>query len=323
MLRRSFLALAAAAASSLPRAGGAQNWPNKPIRLVVPFPPGSASDTLARALSAPLSASLGQPVVVENRAGAGGTIGTDAVAKSAPDGHTLLMATAAHTIAAATYASLPFDARRDFAPVSRLVATPLLLVVHPSVPANSVQELAALAKAKPGELAFASSGVGTSHQLAAELFKAAAGVEIAHVPYRGSAPAQLDLTAGRVALMFDNIVAMLGQVRAGRVRALAVTSAERSPALPDVPTMAEAGFPDFRVDAWFGLMAPAGTPPAVVDRLADDAGAAIRRPEVSGPLVAEGAAVVGDRPADFARFLDADFRRWDALAKARGIRVAE
>ncbi len=152
---------------------------------------------------------------------------------------------------------------------------------------------------------------------------AAAGVAVAHVPYRGSAPAQLDLTAGRVALMFDNIVPMLGQVRSGRVRALAVTSAERSPALPDVPTMAEAGSPDFRVDAWFGLMAPAGTPPAVVDRLADDAGAAIRRPEVSGSLGAEGAAVVGDRPVEFARFLDADFRRWDALARARGIREAE
>lgn len=323
MLRRTLLALSAAVAAAPLSRADAQGWPNKPIRLVVPFPPGSASDTLSRALAAPLSASFGQSVVVENRAGAGGTIGTDAVAKSAPDGHTLLMATAAHTITAATYAALPFDARRDFAPVTRLVATPLLLVVHPSVPANSAAELVALAKARPGELAFASSGVGTSHQLAAELLKAAASVEITHVPYRGSAPAQLDLTAGRVALMFDNIVAMLGQVRSGRVRALAVTSAERSPALPDVPTMAEAGFPDFKVDAWFGLMAPAGTPSAVADRVADEAVSAIRRPEVSGALVADGAVVVGDRPADFARFLDVDFGRWDALAKARGIRVAE
>jgi tripartite-type tricarboxylate transporter receptor subunit TctC len=327
MHRRTLLALVAgaAAATAAPFAAArAAAWqPTKPVRLVVPFPPGSASDILARALSARMAEALGQPIVVENRPGAGGTIGTDVVAKAAPDGHTLLMATAAHTITAATYERLPFDARADFAPVTRLVATPLLLVVHPSVPAATVPDLVARARAEPGKISFASSGLGTSHQMASEFLKATAGIDIVHVPYRGSAPAQLDLTAGRVDMMFDNIVAVLGHVRAGRLRPLAVSSAERSAILPEVPTVAEQGFPGFEVNAWFGLMAPAGTPRAVVDRVASVAGEAIRNPEISGRLAAEGAVVVADRPEEFARFLEADAAKWERVARDGNIRVSE
>ena len=327
MHRRTLLALvagAATAAAPLTAARADAAWrPTKPVRLVVPFPPGSASDILARALTPRMTEALGQPIVVENRPGAGGTIGTDVVAKAAPDGHTLLMATAAHTITAATYERLPFDARADFAPVTRLVATPLLLVVHPSVPAATVPELVARARAEPGKISFASSGLGTSHQMASEFLKATAGIDIVHVPYRGSAPAQLDLTAGRVAMMFDNIVAVLGHVRAGRLRPLGVSSAERSAILPEVPTVAEQGFPGFEVNAWFGLMAPAGTPRAVVDRVAAVAGEAIRNPEISGRLASEGAVVVADRPEDFGRFLEADAAKWERVARDGNIRVSE
>mgnify|MGYP002780956085 CR=1 FL=1 len=313
--------LSAAAAALLPAAAAANTWPTRPLRLVVPFPPGSASDILARSVAARMSETLGQTVVVENRPGAGGTIGTDAVAKAAPDGHTLLMATAAHTITAATFERVPFDARRDFAPVARLIATPLLLVVHPEVRANTVAELVALARAEPGRISFASSGNGTSHHMASEFLKLAAGIDILHVPYRGSAPAQVDLVAGRVQMMFDNIVAVLGHVRAGRLRPLAVSSLARSAILPEIPTVAESGFPGFEVNAWFGIMAPAGTPREVIDRLTTASIEAVRRPETAERLVSEGATIVAEGPEAFASFVNADLARWERVARDGNIRV--
>ncbi|WP_164919643.1 tripartite tricarboxylate transporter substrate binding protein [Hansschlegelia zhihuaiae] len=325
MRRRTFLSLGAGAlaAPALARTSwaAADAWPNGPVQITVPFPPGSASDILSRAMGAHMSEAIRQPVIIDNRPGAGGTIGTDVVAKAKPDGQTLLMATAAHTITAVTYRKLPFDAKKDFSPAILLTTMPLLLVVHPSVKANSVKELVALAKAEPGKISFASSGVGTSHQMASELLKVMAGVDIVHVPYRGSAPAQLDLTAGRVDMMFDNIVASINQVRAGKLKPLAVSSKERSKALPDVPTMGESGYPDFDVSAWFGLMAPAGTPDAVIQKVAAVSADAVKSPDVTKLFVGDGAVVAAKPAADFQAMLDADYERWDAVARERNIQV--
>ena len=321
MIHRRTALAALAAAALVPAAASADTWPTRPLRLIVPFPPGSASDITARSVAARMAETLGQSVVVENRPGAGGTIGTDAVAKAAPDGHTLLMATAAHPITAATFPRLPFDAKRDFAPVSRLIASPLLLVVNPEVRATTVRQLVALARAEPGRIAFASSGNGTSHHMASEFLKLAAQIDIVHVPYRGSAPAHVDLVSGRVQMMFDNVVAVLGHVRAGRLRPVAVSSLVRSSILPEVPTVAESGYPGFEVNAWFGLMAPAGTPRAVLDRIAAASIEAVRRPETAERLTSEGAMIVAEGPEAFARFLDADFARWERVAREGNIRI--
>lgn len=325
MRRRTFLALGAgalAAPAIVTRSWAVQGpWPSAPVQITVPFPPGSASDILSRLLGARMTQSFGQPVIVENRTGAGGVIGTDAVAKAQPDGYTLLMATAAHTITAATFKRLPFDPRKDFRPVVELTTMPLLLVVHPDVKANTVQELVALAKSAPGKVSFASSGVGTSHQMASELLKVTAGLDLVHVPYRGSAPAQLDLTSGRVDMMFDNIVACIQQVRAGKLRALAVSSKDRSKILPDVPTMAECGYPHFDVNAWFGLMAPALTPDDVVQRIASVAAEAVHRPEVTKQFINDGAVVTAAPAAEFQIKLDNEYQRWAKVAKESGIEL--
>jgi len=323
MRRRDFLALGAgalAAPALIGRAGAVQaDWPTKPIQLTVPFPPGSASDILSLALGAPMGETLGQPIVVENKPGAGGTIGTNSVAGAPADGYTLLMATAAHTITAATMKRLPFDPKKDFTPVMELTTMPLVLVVHPDVKANSVQELVAFAKANPGRLSFASSGPGTSHQMASEFLKVTAGIDIVHVPYRGSGPAQLDLTTGRVDMMFDNIVASIAQIRAGKLRPLAVSSKQRNPVLPDVPTMAESGYPDFEVGAWFGLMMRAGTPQPIVDRVAAVAGDSIRLPKVSDLFTKDGAVVTARTGVEFSRLLDDDYKRWNNVAREGNI----
>lgn len=318
MRRREFLALGAgalAAPAFLTSAQAAQtDWPTKPVQITVPFPPGSASDILSRAMAAPMGDMLGQPIVIENKPGAGGAIGTGAVAAAPADGYTLLMATAAHTITAATMKKLTFDPRKDFIPVIELTTMPLVLVVHPDVKANTVQELVALAKAKPGGISFASSGPGTTHQMASEFLKLTAGIDIVHVPYRGSGPAQLDLTTGRVDMMFDNIVACIAQIRAKKLRPLAVSSKQRSSILPDVPTMAESGYPDFDVGAWFGLMVRAGTPQPIVERIAKTSGDAVRRPEVSGLFTKDGAVITGRTGADFEAVLDVDYKRWADVA---------
>jgi tripartite-type tricarboxylate transporter receptor subunit TctC len=297
-------------------------YPSKPIRIVVPFPPGGATDILARAIGNELSKAFNQSVVIENKGGGGGNPGADLVAKSAPDGYTLVMATVGtHAINMSLYSKMPYDAVRDFEPVVLVAGVPNLLVVHPSVPAKSVRELTALAKAQPGKLNVASSGSGTSIHLAAELYKQMAGVDIVHVPYKGSAPAVADLLGGQVQMMFDNLPVSLPHVRAGKLRPLAVTSMTRSSALPEVPTMDEEGYKGFDATSWFGLLAPAGTPREIITRLNAASVKALASPEMRERLAAQGAEPVGNTPEQFAAFIKAEIEKWSKIVKASGARV--
>jgi tripartite-type tricarboxylate transporter receptor subunit TctC len=298
----------------------AEDYPNRPIRIVVPYSAGGTVDILARLVGAKLQAAWGPPVVVDNRTGAGGNLGADLVAKAESDGYTLLVTSSPPlSINVSLYRDLPFDPVRDFAPVSLLVDVPNLLEVNPQLPARSVAELIGYAKAHPGKLNFASQGNGTTSHLAGELFKLKAGIDITHVPYRGTAPALNDLVAGNVELMFDNLVSSLVFVRAGRLRALAVGSAARSAALPDVPTLIESGLPDFETTAWFALVAPAGTPQAVVARLSTATATALREPDVAARLVDLGATVVASNPEALGVRIKSEIARWGAVVKAAHI----
>jgi tripartite-type tricarboxylate transporter receptor subunit TctC len=314
---------ALAAVLALIAAGAAaQSYPTKPIRLVVPFPPGGTTDILAREVGQRLSASLGQTVVIDNRPGAGGNIGAELVAKSAPDGYTLLMCTVStHAINPNLYAKLPYDHVADFAPVILVASVPNVLEVTPSLPVNSVADLIKLAKEKPGQINFASSGSGTSIHLSGELFKTMAGVDMTHVPYKGSAPALTDLIGGQVQVMFDNLPSSLPQIKAGKLRAIAVTSAQRAPALPNVPTIAESGLPGFEATSWFGVVAPAGTPPAIVARLNADMNQWLQTPEAREKLLAQGAAAAGGSPEQFAAYIRAETEKWAKVVKASGAKV--
>jgi tripartite-type tricarboxylate transporter receptor subunit TctC len=314
---------ALAAVLALIAAGAAaQNYPTKPIRLVVPFPPGGTTDILAREVGQRLSASLGQTVVIDNRPGAGGNIGAELVAKSAPDGYTLLMCTVStHAINPNLYAKLPYDHVADFAPVILVASVPNVLEVTPSLPVNSVADLIKLAKEKPGQINFASSGSGTSIHLSGELFKTMAGVDMTHVPYKGSAPALTDLIGGQVQVMFNNLPSSLPQIKAGKLRAIAVTSAQRAPALPNVPTIAESGLPGFEATSWFGVVAPAGTPPAIVARLNADMNQWLQTPEAREKLLAQGAAAAGGSPEQFAAYIRAETEKWAKVVKASGAKV--
>jgi tripartite-type tricarboxylate transporter receptor subunit TctC len=318
------LALAAFAVLCAAFATGAsaQGFPTKPIRIVVPFPAGGTTDVLARAAAQKLTETLGQPAVVDNRPGAGGNIGAELVAKSAPDGYTLLMGTVGtHAINPGLYPKLPYDHVKDFAPVILVAGVPNVLVVNPSLPVNSVQELVAYAKANPGKLNFASSGNGTSIHLSAELFKLMAGVQMTHVPYKGSAPALQELVGGQVQLMFDNLPSSLALIKAGKLKALAVTSKERAPALPDVPTIAESGLPGYDASSWFGLLAPAGTPPPAIARLNGEIAKWLATPEAREKLLAQGANAAGGTPEDFARFIAAETAKWQKVVKESGAKV--
>jgi len=309
------LALVATAAS-------AQAYPTKPIRLVVPFPPGGATDILARDVAQKLTEAWGQQVIVDNRPGAGGNIGSELVAKSAPDGYTLEMGTVGtHAINASLYAKMPYDHVKDFVPVILVAGVPNVLVVNPAVPANSVAELIAYAKANPGKLNFASSGNGTSIHLSGELFKFMAGVQMTHVPYKGSAPALQDLIGGQVQLMFDNLPPSLPQIKAGKLRALAVTSLARAPALPDVPTMAEAGLPGYEASSWFGVLAPAGTPLAIVTKLNAEIAKWLATPEAKEKLSKQGANAAGGTPEDFAKHIAAETAKWAKVVKDSGAKI--
>jgi tripartite-type tricarboxylate transporter receptor subunit TctC len=300
----------------------AQTYPTKPIRLVVPFPAGGTTDILAREVGQRLSTSLGQPVVIDNRPGAAGNIGSELVAKSAPDGYTLLMATVGtHAINPSLYAKLPYDHVADFAPVILVASVPNVLEVTPSLPVNSVADLIKLAKEKPGQINFASSGSGTSIHLSGELFKTMAGVDMTHVPYKGSAPALADLIGGQVQVMFDNLPSSLPQIKAGKLRAIAVTSAQRAPALPNVPTIAESGLPGFEASSWFGVVAPAGTPPAIVARLNADLNLWLQTPDAREKLLAQGAAAAGGSPEQFATHIRAETEKWAKVVKASGAKV--
>jgi len=318
-MRRIVLALCALLAA--PAVPAQQAYPQKPIRYIVPFPAGGIADIFARIIGARLGERWGQPVVVENRAGAGGNIGADAVAKSAPDGYTLLLIANSHAINAALYASLPYDAVRDFTPISQVASYMLVLVTHPSVPVASVAELVALARSRPGQLKYASAGSGTMTHLAAELFRLAAGIDMVHVPYKGAAPATSDLLGGQVDLMFNNPASSFPQVKAGKLRALAVTGASRLATAPEVPTIAELGYPGFEASTWYGFLGPAGVPKDIVARAQAGIIRALKLRDVQERLAAQGFDAIGTTAEQFGEILRSDVERWRQVVKAAGLRA--
>ncbi len=312
-----FSALLAASAAAF-----AQTYPSKPIRLIVPFPPGGSADILARAIGQKAGEGLGQPFVVENRPGAGTAIGADALAKSAPDGYAVMIGTvSSHAINPALNPKLPFDPLKDFTPVSLVATIPFAMIVHPSVPAKNVQEFIALAKAKPGSLNYSSAGNGTSNHLAGELLKSMARVDIVHVPYKGSAPALNDLIAGQVSLMFDLVLTAAPHVKSGAVRGLAVTGAQRSSALPELPTVAESGVPGYEVSAWFGIFAPAGLAQSVVQRLNAEFVKGLQQPDLRQRLASQGAEPLTSTPDEFGSYLRSEIAKWAKVVKESGMKV--
>jgi tripartite-type tricarboxylate transporter receptor subunit TctC len=320
------LAVAALAVIALAPAQ-AQTWPSKAVRIVVPFPPGGTTDIVARSLGVELQRMWQHPVVIENRPGAGGNIGADLVAKSAPDGYTLLMGTVGtHAINAALFAQsgakMPFDPAKDFVPITLAAGVPNVMVVNSKLPVNTVVEFIEYAKARPGQLNMASSGNGTSIHLSGELFKTVTGVYMVHFPYRGSAPAITDLIAGNMSVMFDNLPSALPHIKSGRLKALAVTSRTRSPALPNVPTIEEAaGLKGFDASSWFGLFAPAGTPRTIVDKVQADVAKALALPEVRERFLAQGADPGGNTPEQFAAFVRAETDKWTRVVKFSNAKV--
>ncbi len=296
------------------------NFPTRPIRIVAPSAVGSAADTIARLIAHPLAERLGQAVVVDTRPGAATVIGAELVARAAPDGHTLLIGLPALAINPSIYKTLPFDVLRDFTPITQAINQPALLVVHPSLPVKSVKELIALAKAKPDELAYASSGRGAASHLTIELLMLMTGTKMLHVPYKGPAPGLIDVVAGRVALMAPSTIAALPQVRSGRLRALAVTSAQRIASLPDIPAMSES-VPGYESVAWFGLLAPAGTPKDVIALLHKETVAILRLPEVKERLAKDGTDVVASSPAEFGDYIRAEMLKWAKVVKSAGIKA--
>jgi tripartite-type tricarboxylate transporter receptor subunit TctC len=297
----------------------AQRYPDHPIKLIVPVPPGGGVDLLSRAIGAKMSQSMGQPVVIENKAGASAAIGTEALAKSPPDGYTIMMGYSAHATNPIFVGKLPYDTNKDFAAIAHVGYIPLILVVNSSSPYHSVKELIAAAKAKPGQLQFASGGAGAGAHLSGELLKATAGVDIVHVPYKGNAPALNDLLGGQVTMMFDTITTSLPHVKAGTLRALAVTSPKRSPLAPDVPTMIESGLPEFDISAWYVMFAPAGTPKDVIARLNAEINKAIADPEVRRTLGEQGVEFTGGTPEEADRFVRSEIDRWGRVIKTRGM----
>jgi tripartite-type tricarboxylate transporter receptor subunit TctC len=309
-------------ATALPAAGQGQAWPSRPVKILIGFPAGGPLDSHARLLADKLSAQLGQPVIIDYKAGAGGTVGADFVAKSEADGYTLLMAnTGTLVINPAIYRQLPYQTLKDFAPVARTAQQPLALVVNPALPARSVAELVALAKAGPGRLNYGSAGNGGISHLVPEMFKKATGTFIVHIPYKGSAPAFTDLIAGQVQLMAESVPQAAAYVKAGRLRALAVTSAQRNPALPEVPTMIEAGIKGFDVVGFYGVLAPAGTPRPVLDRLSAAFKAVLDNPDIRSRMVQQGADPAFLGHEDFTRFLAAEMPRWAQAVKDSGAKL--
>lgn len=301
---------------------GADDYPTRPITLIVPFPPGGSTTVMARNVADKMSATLGQPVVVENRGGAGGTIGTRSVAKAAPDGYTILLSyTATMAIAPSMNVNAGYDPRKDFVPIGMIGFAPNVLVVHPSLPARSVAELIAYAKAAPAPVQYGSPGVGTVNHLAGEYLASETGVKLQHVPYKGNGPAMGDLLGGHIPMMFVPIPVALGNVKAGTLRGLAITTAKRSGLLPDLPTLAESGVPGFDVALRYGLMAPTGTPPAVIGRLNRELNAALATEDVKQRLATEGAEALPGTPEAYAADVDADEKRWSGLVKKLGIKV--
>jgi tripartite-type tricarboxylate transporter receptor subunit TctC len=318
LLRSISLALVAALAAA---GAAAQGYPAKPVKIIVPYPPGGPTDIVARVVAQKLSEQTGQQFVVDNRGGGGGNIGAEAVARSGADGYTLLVATTAHAINRTLFKNLGYDLKKDFAPISQLTAGPLVIVANPALPAKNVKELIAVAKARPGDLAFASSGNGQSTHLAAELFNTMAGTKMTHVPYKGSAPALTDTMGGQVSLFFDTMLSAMPHVRSGKLQALAVTSAARSPAAPDIPTVAESGLPGYEAIAWNGLLAPAGTPKEVIARLSAEVRKTLELPEIKERFGAQGFAAAWSSPEQYAAFLDNEVDKWAKVVKVSGATV--
>ena len=315
LARLVLLAAAAGAGDAVAQA----TYPARAVRLLVPYPPGGGTDITSRAVAQRLGEAWGQPVVVENRGGANGIIGTDLGAKARPDGYTLVVVIASYAINASLYRSLPYESVSDFAPVTLMARYPFILTATASLPVKSVKELIALAKARPGQLSYASSGNGSGPHLGFELFKTAAKIDVVHVPYKGAGPANIDLRSGQVQLMFNNFLAAMPLIKDGRLRVLAVTSEKRSQVMPALPTLAESGLPGFDVTGWYSLLAPAGTPPAIVARVQGDVAAALKVPAVHARLAGEGAEPVGSSPAEMGKFLAAEIRKWAGVIRAAGI----
>jgi tripartite-type tricarboxylate transporter receptor subunit TctC len=299
----------------------AQGWPNRPIRMVVPYTPGGYTDLMARLVGQKVSEALGQPIVFENKPGANAIIGTDVVAKAAPDGYTFGTVIAAHAVNATLNPKLPYDTLKDFTYVSLMSVAPLIMIAHPSLPANNVKELVALAKSKPGQLNFASSGVGAAAHLTMEMFKSRMGIEMQHIPYKGTAGALQDTVGGQINVMFDIVGPLMPQVRSGNAKAIVVTAKERIPAAPDVPTMAEQGVPDFVSGTWAGIIAPAGTPKEIVDRVAAEAKKALADPAMKAKLAEQGIVAVGDGPDEFRVFVADEIGRWSKVITDAGIKM--
>lgn len=321
MIVRQGIVLAAGVAALLLASGAAQaqEYPVKPIRIVVPSSPGGGTDILARQLSVKLTERWGQQVIIDNRPGAGQMIGISLVAKSPPDGYTLVMTATPLAINTVLYKKVPYDPIRDFAPVTQVAAMPNLLVTHPTLPVRSLKQMIALAKSRPGELAYASSGIGTGPHLSMELFNHMAGIKLEHVPYKGTGPALIDTMSGHVQLLMSTLLPPLPHLKTGRLRALGVTSAKRVSSLPDVPTVAEGGVAGYEVVGWYGIAAPAGTPQPVVAKLQTDISAILHAPELRDKLAAEGAEAVGSKPEEFGAFIKSEIDKWGKVVKAARI----
>jgi tripartite-type tricarboxylate transporter receptor subunit TctC len=301
----------------------AQAWPNKPIRMIVPYTPGGYTDLMARTVGQKLSEALGVSFIFENRPGANAIIGTDVVAKAAPDGYTFGTVIAAHAVNATLNPKLPYDTLKDFSYVSLMSVAPLIMIAHPSVPASNMKELIALAKVKPGELNFASSGVGAAAHLTMEMFKSRTGINMQHIPYKGTAGALQDTVGGRINVMFDVVGPLMPQVKAGNVKALAVTAKDRIPAAAEVPTMAEQGVPDFISGTWAGIVAPAGTPKEIVARVSAEVQKALRDPALQAKLAEQGIVAVGNAPEEYQAFVAEEITRWGKVIKDADIKMAE
>ena len=310
--------------AAMPSLATAQAYPAKPIRWISPWPAGGANDIFSRAIGQKIGESLGQQVLVDNRPGAAGTIGSDIAAKAPADGYTLVMGSSpTHAIAPALYPALPYDPLRDFSAVTLVGSVPNVLVLHPSVPAKTVKEFIAVAKARPGKLNFASTGNGTSQHLSAELFKFMAGLDMVHIPYKGTAPALTELVAGQVDLAFENMPALIPHIQAGRLRALAVTTTKRSAVMPELPTIAEAALPGYDASVWFGVFAPAGTPRPVIDRLHGEILKALQTQDLKSRMVAMGTDVSGMGPDDFSAYVRKEIPKWANLVIAAGVKVSQ
>jgi tripartite-type tricarboxylate transporter receptor subunit TctC len=317
---RAFAVLIALLLFAWTAAAAAQSYPNRPIRLIVPFPPGGSNDIVARVIGQQLGERLGKPLVVDNRGGAGGLIGTETAVNALPDGYTLLIVSVAYSYSPALY-KLPYDPVKAVAPVAQLGTGPNSLVVHPSVAAKSVKELIALAKAKPGQLNYATAGIGTFQHMSSELFRIMSGVDIVHIPYKGGGPATLAVIAGQAQISIGSLLQTLPHIRSGKLRPLATGGAKRAPALPDAPTVAEAGVPGYEANNWWGIVGPAATPPAIVKRLNSEVAAVLATPETQKWFVSEGAEAVTRTPEEFRKWILAEMVKWTKVAKQAGIKA--